>query len=461
MTPTHFVKFNSGAQNNRVAIVFVHGFSGDLRGTWGKIPALLESSGRLPGWDLFGFGYSSRKRFDLLGLWSADPALEQIAEKLTTTLELEAKNYRFAFVAHSMGGLVVQRALAMQTELRNRTTHVILFGTPSGGLVKARLGSWFKQQASDMAEGGRFVTALRQEWQSLKLDTDPPFHFLTVAGEMDQFVEPHSSLDPFPKACQRVIPGNHLSMLDAESADAPCLRVILESLTADSAGFGARSAASVAVDAGDFQLAIDRFWLNRDQLDDRGAVQLAIALDRKGRRDEAIEWLRSRKPAGTDVIGVLAGRLKRRWLLTSSAPDFNAALELYRQGYATSTAKDPPDHEQASYHGINVAYLLLAGSERDLPGARKMAQKVLEHCAASGNSRQDFWRLASEGDALAVLGRTLEGLEKHREAVAVKPGPKAWEALSMEEQALRVAELSGAGMDDGAKLAEIYEGGTR
>jgi hypothetical protein len=239
------------------------------------------------------------------------------------------------------------------------------------------------------------------------------------------------------------------------------LQIILESLTADSAGFGARSAASVAVDAGDFQLAIDRLWPGRDQLDDRGAVQLAIALDRKGRRDDAIELLRARKPSGTDVIGVLAGRLKRRWLLTSSAPDFNGALELYRRGYATSAAKDPPDHEQAYYHGINIAYLLLAGSERDLEAARKMAQGVLEHCSYPGDPRQTHWRCASEGDALVVLGRTLEGFQKHREAVAVRPGPRAWEALSMEEQALRVAELSGVGIEDGAKLAAIYEGGTQ
>jgi pimeloyl-ACP methyl ester carboxylesterase len=459
MTTTHFAKFNSGpAQQNRIAIVFVHGFSGDLRATWGEIPALLESSGRLPGWDLYGFGYSSKKRFDLLGLWSADPALEQIAEKLTTTLELEAKNYRFAFIAHSMGGLVVQRALAMKPELRSSTTHMIMFGTPSGGLVKAQRASWFKQQARDMAAGGAFVTALREEWTSLKLDTTPPFHFLTVAGEMDQFVDPHSSLDPFPKAVQRVIPGNHLSMLDAESVAAPCLKIILESLTSDSAGSGVRSAASVAVDAGDFQAAIDRLWPGRDQLDDRGAVQLAIALDRKRRRDEAIELLRAHKALGTDVLGVLGGLLKRRWLLSSSAQDFDNAMELYRKGYETSIAKDPPDHDQAFYHGINIAYLLLAGSVQDLPEARKIAQSVLDHCAKSSNPRQPYWRPASEGDALMILGRAQEGFEKHREAVAAKPGPRAWEALSMEEQALRVAELSGVSREDGAKVAAIYEG---
>ena len=90
-----------------------------------------------------------------------------------------------------------------------------------------------------------------------------------------------------------------------------------------------------------------------------------------------------------------------------------------------------------------------------------MAQSVLDHCSASRNPRQTYWRLASEGDALMILGRTPEGFDKHREAVAVKPGLRAWEALSMEEQALRVAELSGVSREDGANLATIYEGANK
>ncbi len=86
-----------------------------------------------------------------------------------------------------------------------------------------------------------------------------------------------------------------------------------------------------------------------------------------------------------------------------------------------------------------------------------MAQSVLDHCSASSNTRQIYWRLASEGDALMILGRTQEGFAKHREAVAVQAGLRAWEALSMEEQALRVAELSGVSGEQGASLAGIYE----
>ena len=221
MQEPDLVQFNTGT--NRVAIIFVHGFSGDLRRTWGNIPTLLESSGKLPGWDLFGFGYPSSKWIDLLGLWSADPDLERISDRLFTKLEPMIPTRRFAFVAHSMGGLVVQRALISRPKLRECTTHVTLFGTPSGGLEKAKPPiSWLKQQADNMAKGGPFVTSLRSDWNGLHWDSNPPFKFLTVAGEMDQFVDPGSSLDPFPKDVQRVIPGNHISMLKADSPGGPC-----------------------------------------------------------------------------------------------------------------------------------------------------------------------------------------------------------------------------------------------
>lgn len=454
MQSPDLVKFNAASNAaNRVALVFVHGFSGDLRATWGKIPDLLETSKSLAGWDFYGFGYSSSKWIDLLGLWSADPDLEVISQKLVTALDLHLKNFKFAFVAHSMGGLVVQRALLLSPALRDATTHVTFFGTPSGGLVKAEPVSWLKQQARDMAKGGPFITALRQDWSAAHLDTNPPFHFLTVAGEIDQFVDPASSLDPFPKSVQRVIPGDHLSMLRVNSIDDPCPQIILQSLTTGAAATGIRSAAGVAEDAGDFQQVITTLWPVRDTLDERGAVQLALALSSRNRLDDAIDLLKARHNSSSEALGVLAGRLKRRWLILSGQNDFTAALDLYRQGYAAATAAN--DCRQAYYHAVNIAYLLLAGLPQDIAGAKVMAQNVLNHCAESND--QSHWRLASEGDALIILGRTVEGFAKHRQAAAAS-GIKAWEALSMEEQALRVAELSGLSRANGATLAAIYEG---
>ena len=196
----------------------------------------------------------------------------------------------------------------------------------------------------------------------------------------------------------------------------------------------------------------------REQLDDGGIVQLAIALDRSRRREEAIDILRKHKPEGTDVLGVLAGRLKRRWLVTRTITDFKASFELYQRGYDEAIGKIPPDHDQAHYHGINLAYLHLAGSNRNDRAAREMATKVLLHTEMAVNQKEKHWQLASAGDALIILGQVEKGFEKHQQAAAIATEP--WAALSMEEQALRIADLCGLDIDHGQKLATIYEGST-
>jgi hypothetical protein len=451
-------RFGPGtAGHNKTAIVFIHGFSGDRKSSWGRIPELLRQDARLEGWDMYGFGYQSRKRMDLLGIWSADPDLNEIALKLKSTSELAHQNYSaLAFVAHSMGGLVIQRALVISPDLRKRTTHLFMFGAPSGGFEKASLFFWVKQQINNMKANGEFIDQLRSDWRSLELDSAPHFKLFVIAGETDQFVPPKSSLEPFPEAYRYVIPGNHLSMLNVESASDPCIKLLLSGLTEGAWSTGPRNSALVAAEAGRFQDVIDRFWPVRDQLDDGGAVQLALALDQVGRREEAIAVLRNHKPEGTDVLGVLAGRLKRQWLVTRQAGDFKSAVELYQRGYDEAIRKSPLDNDQAYYHGINLAYLALAGSNKNDQAAREMANKVLLHTKLAVNQKDKHWQLASEGDALIILGQIEEGFEKHKEAAAIVPEP--WAALAMEEQALRIADLCGLSSVQANKLTSVYEG---
>jgi tetratricopeptide (TPR) repeat protein len=459
-----FINFRPASAKNETAIVFVHGFTGDVAKTWRRIPEFLQADSRLNEWDLLGVGYQSNRRFDLTGLWSSDARLEEIAIMLHTRPELSPGNYRrLAFIAHSMGGLVVQQALVSYEDLRNRTSHVVLFGTPSGGLTKARFASFWKRQIQNMEADGPFIKALREKWTSLKLDSAPPFAFVAVAGETDQFVPPDSSLKQFPQSQGDVIPGNHLTMLDADSAEAPCVQIILQVLCQNAAPHGARSAAKVSIETGEFADIIRRLWPNRasnpDQLptslDDYGAIQLAIALEETGDSPAALGVLKSHKPKGTDVLGVLAGRLKRRWWLTSNADDLEDARKLYQKAYDQSVAKDPPDYDQAYYHGINLAYLAVA-AERDFDTARPMASKALEHVAQASDPGLKHWRLATEGDALMILGRSDEAIAKHQEAAAQELKP--WESSSMEEQALRVADLCRLGKVYRDKLANAYEG---
>ena len=66
-------------------------------------------------------------------------------------------------------------------QLAQRVRHVLLYGTPSGGLGKA-----------NMAAGSSFITDLRAKWKSL-YGAQSPFKLLVIAGANDQFVPPRSS----------------------------------------------------------------------------------------------------------------------------------------------------------------------------------------------------------------------------------------------------------------------------
>ena len=463
----NFGRLDSGSsQSNEAAIIFVHGFTGDWKKTWGRIPEFLEAERKLEGWDLYGFGYQSRRRFDLLGLWSADAALPEIATMLYTTIFTEVPKGKYkaiALVAHSMGGLVVQEAFTQHTDLRTLTTHLFLFGTPSAGLAKADKLAFVKQQIENMKPGSVFIKSLRARWTEQQLDTDPRLRFLTIAGELDQFVPPSSSLEPFVESTRRVVPGNHVTMLDVDSREDSSVKILIEGLTGAAALSGPRNSACVAAEIGEFAQLVERLWPSGKPmpagLDDTGAVDLAIALERVGRSNDAITVLSAHKPQGTDVQGVLAGRLKRRWLVTRTEANYQSAARLYRQAYDQAIGNVPPDSDQAYYHGINLAFLELAHAQNyaaAIQKARFLAAEVLSHCEKAQDPKQELWRLATEGDALTILGRWEEGLQRHRKASGKIQKP--WQALSIEEQAIRTAWLVGRSEEEVRSLADIYEG---
>ena len=135
------------------AVLLLHGFMGDRDDTWDRLPGLLGTA--VADWDIYTLGYATTLCPDFVGGWSADSDLPNLATLLTTYADTEPLiRYRsLALVAHSMGGLIVQRALIDDPSLANRTNNVILFGTPSAGLRKA---SWLPVlEAADSEHGER------------------------------------------------------------------------------------------------------------------------------------------------------------------------------------------------------------------------------------------------------------------------------------------------------------------
>jgi hypothetical protein len=463
MSDLQFAVFSSNPAN-KSAIVFVHGFTGDLRKTWRHIPELLRADGRLNDWDMVSFGYASNRLFDLTGLWAADGDLESIAQMLNSRPELARRDRggkydRLVLVAHSMGGLVVQQAIVSYPDLRSRLSHVILFGTPSNGLEKAGFLDFWKRQIKNMETGGKFITALRDKWSNQNLTQGGSFKFVAVAGERDQFVPPESSQSCFPKEVCRTIPGNHVTMLDGDTPETPAVQTILQVLCGGEQN--RKYSENVGLEQMGFYDLIRRLW--PAYFDDRNgpapkldaATEVAMALEKIGDGETAIRLLQSQSSSGTDALGVLAGRLKRRWWLKSDPDDWARAVELYSEGYTKSTAGSV-NHDQAYFHGTNLAYLALAPNH-DFPKAKQWAQKVLDHVKNASDPSMRIWQLATEGDAHFILGNKDEGLRKHQ--ASAKQDLKPWQALSMEEQAIRVADLCGLSKDEIQKLGEWYEAG--
>ena len=425
--------------NTANAIVFVHGFGGDPSSTWASFPDFLGAAQALDGWDIYSLGYASQLAPDFRGIWSGDPSIQTIADHLYTRASIgELEKYdALAFIAHSMGGLAVQRALLDREDLLRRTTHVFLFGTPSHGLQKAGWLKWFKPQVKDMADDGTFISTLRSDWRE-RWPQSPPFHFWAIAGDTDEFVPASTSLGPFLRDQQLVVPGNHLEIVKPTHNEHLSVQTVVRGIQGDAAPAGPWNAARVALQMLDFRAAVDALEAHTAELDDAHLIQLAIALEGLGNSDKALAILNDAGKRGTDARGVLAGRLKRRWIAAGRSADYNRALELYTSAYHEATAND--DHAQAFYHGINVCFLLSAGPEKKT-AVTEMATKVLNHCGQI--APKDFWCLGTEGEAHLYLRQPQEALTSYRNAVRVSPAPNPWQLKSMHDQAYHIATILG------------------
>src|SRR4029453_12895566 len=137
-----------------------------------------------------------------------------------------------AILAHSFGGLLVQRALLSSAALRARVSHLLLFGTPSAGLEQSSPFRFWKRQVRDMNRNSVFIRTLRRDWTTT-FGENPPFAFFAIAGDRDEFVPRSSSLDPFNEAARRVVYGNHLEIVKPVSPTHLGFSVAVKALVGD------------------------------------------------------------------------------------------------------------------------------------------------------------------------------------------------------------------------------------
>jgi len=431
----------------KAAIVFVHGFTGDLQDTWGQFPSFLMAEPALRGWDFYAYGYPSSLRIDISGIWSASPSIATIASALRSRLKHEPlKSYpTIALLAHSMGGLVVQEMLVKDAEVVERVSHVFLFGTPSAGLAKANLGRRTSKQLSDMLEGGDFIQSLRREWVN-HFDDGTPFFFRTISGRLDSFVPASSSLDPFPRKYQELIPGDHLQIVKPLTGSDIGVRIVAEGLQGRAAPRGPWDSALVAAELREFRKVVEQLEPNLLNLDEDAANALALAYDGLGRNSDALRLLGDRVDRGlstSEPWSVLGGRYKRRWLLERSETDLESALHAYRQALQLSVDRngDATNPGQAMYAAINLAFLELmrvpANQIRVPAAAREFAERASVYALSA---HAGLWRFATEGEAWLYRDNIESSASAYATAIELA---KPREIDSMYTQAIRICERIG------------------
>ena len=326
----HLQLFRSGSEDHEKAIVLVHGFVSKAAQTWDKFQDLLSQETDLADWSVYGLGYPSSGFPDIMGVWAADPDIPTLSHLVATRCMIsDLGQYReLAFVAHSMGGLIIQRMLLDEEEIANKTSHFIMFGTPSNGIKKAGYARFFKRTIRNMAAGSNFVTSLRNEW-SEKYPTfqKAPFRLATAAGARDQFVPIESCHGGFPSEACFVVEGDHLSIVKPNHSRDDSIRLVINELRQSN------NQSRIVLSKGDSYLDMISFRkialpALKETGEEIGAQQLvsnALELERKGYPHDAVALLRSElaneanlatwtDSERTDVMGSLAGQLKRLWL---------------------------------------------------------------------------------------------------------------------------------------------------
>jgi pimeloyl-ACP methyl ester carboxylesterase len=156
----HFLPWQGNAES---LVVFVHGFLGDLAGTWGSFPELVRDHARC---DVMLWSYPTH----LLG---HAPAVDGVGTWLLSRLRTKCANYRnLVLVGHSLGCLVIESLIVLELRDAHATErpvsqirHVLMYAPPHGGSPRAGFFAAIPNaQLRLLGTGNKHLIGLQREW---------------------------------------------------------------------------------------------------------------------------------------------------------------------------------------------------------------------------------------------------------------------------------------------------------
>jgi len=384
-------------------LIFIHGFSGESKDTFGNIPKLLQTDSNFDGWAMKSLGYTHFVQPELgKDIWAAVLDIDKIASYLKTSINFKFKDYeRIAIVAHSLGGLVAQKAvLSLDSEHRNRISHLIMFGTPSNGISSELLTKQWNTKYSEMSSNGDFIKSLRIEWKQTFNDRYP-FKLKVVASTDDEYVSLESCHGPFEKEYHEFVNGKHLMMVKPEDEQNDTFALILNTLTESKFFNQYTNKEEINLTLGNYNAVVNELLPRKDDLDKNGLTRLIFALEGLERTAEVYDILNNHPIAkdNTDLMGIIGGRHKRDYLKTFSGNSSKSSQEYYSKALDLSVENE--DYTQIYYHAINLAFLSIVTDPEG--GYSKMLKYAKQALEATEQSRDNIWKYATVAEANMYL----------------------------------------------------------
>jgi pimeloyl-ACP methyl ester carboxylesterase len=403
-----------GANN---VILFVHGFFGEGAKTFGRIPELLVADNELAGWDMLPLGYSEYVNPKLgKHIWASIEDIERIADYLCTSIKHRFGHYeRIALVAHSLGGLVVQKALLdLSPEHRNRISHVALFASPNNGIESENLSDLWQNRLMDLSSKAPFISALRERWD-IAFKEGYPFKLKVVTATHDEYIDPKSSQAHFSKDVLATVAGNHFDIVQPESENNDSYCLIRDLLTDNQFFNRYTSETDINLTLGSYASVVQQLMPRVDELDSRGFEKLIFALEGLDRGEEALGLLKKHLDDDCDlnILGLLAGRYKRKYLLSLQQTDGEESLRYYTMLYDRSVMDKRP--KMLYYAAINLAFLHLV-LHRNHGEMTRFAEEAREQ--AEQDVFENLWKLATLAEANLYLGKLDEAQNLYEKAAA-------------------------------------------
>jgi hypothetical protein len=395
-------------------LLFIHGFSGESKGTFGIIPKLLQSNSKLNGWAMKPLGYSHFVKPELgKDIWAAILDVDKIANYLKTSIKHKFKDYdRIAIVAHSLGGLVAQKAiLNLNEEERKRISHLIMFGTPSNGISAELLTKQWNTKYKEMSSDGPYISSLRKKW-SETFKNGVPFKLKVAAATDDQFVTVESCHGPFAQEHCEFVDNDHLKMVKPKDDKDDAYNLIQDTLTNNTFHNKYTNSEEINITLGKYDAVVKELLPKVSELDLNGLRQLIFSLEGLDRKDEAVKILNEHPLAkdNTDLMGILGGRYKRSYLNSFTKSDGDAAVDYYSK--ALELAVKAEDYSQIYYQAINLAFLSIV-MENNEGKMMKYAKQALE---ATDNCRDNLWKYATVAEANMYIGDMKKAMEFYSKA---------------------------------------------